>query len=290
MWHAIEHALVDTLTVFIIVFILYFFLSFVESKLADKFLKSGKYSPIIGATFGLIPQCGFSIVAADLYKKKYISVGTLIAVFIACSDEALVIMLSSPDKILSILPMFAIKFVFAIAFGYLIDLIIKRQTIRKHNHNEHSLVHKGCCHHEIGENKETFAKKHLFHPLIHSLKICLYVLIINIIFGLLIYYIKEENIREFLNSNIYLTPLFSSIIGLIPNCAISVIISEMYISNILPFSATLAGLISNAGLGLIYLFKGKQNIKNCILITITLFIIAILLGYSSLFIELLISN
>ena len=119
MWHSIEHALIDTAKVFIVVLLIYFGLSFIEGKIAKKFQKSSKYSPIIGAAIGLIPQCGFSIVATDLYKKKHISVGTLLAVFIACSDEALPILLSSSDKILSVIPLFAAKFVLAISFGYL---------------------------------------------------------------------------------------------------------------------------------------------------------------------------
>lgn len=288
MWHSIEHALIDTAKVFIVVLLIYFGLSFIEGKIAKKFQKSSKYSPIIGAAIGLIPQCGFSIVASDLYKKKHISVGTLLAVFIACSDEALPILLSSSDKILSVIPLFAAKFVLAISFGYLIDLVLKRRTIiiQKHNH-ENTFIHKGCCHHEIEEHEEeSFVKKHLVHPLLHTLKICAYVLVVNIIFELLIYYVGEANIKDFLNNNVYLTPLLSGLVGLIPNCASSVIISDLYVSDILTFSATLAGLISNAGLGLVFLFKDKKNIKKSILITLTLLSIAIISGYLSLLIEL----
>lgn len=290
MWiHLIEHVFVDTLKVFVVVLLLYFILSFFENKLAKKFEKSSKYSPLIGASLGMIPQCGFSIVASDLYKKKYISTGTLLAVFIACSDEALIILLAYPNKILSILPLFILKFTLAIGFGYLIDLLIKKREIilakKDHNHS-HSLIHKGCCHHEINEEKESFVKAHIVHPLIHSLKIGLYILIINFIFALLIEFIGENNIESFLDSNVYLTPLLSSLIGLIPNCASSVIISELFASNILTFSATLSGLITNAGLGLMYLLKDKVNIKRNLLITLTLFVIAIIVGYISLFIEL----
>ena len=288
MWHSIEHALIDTAKVFIVVLLIYFGLSFIEGKIAKKFQKSNKYSPIIGAAIGLIPQCGFSIVASDLYKKKHISVGTLLAVFIACSDEALPILLSSSDKILSVIPLFIVKYVLAISFGYLIDLILKKKTIiiKKHNHHN-TFIHKGCCHHEIEEHEEeSFVKKHIIHPLLHTLKICAYVLVVNIIFELLIYYVGEDNIKEFLNNNIYLTPLLSGLVGLIPNCASSVIISDLYVSDILTFSATLAGLISNAGLGLVFLFKDKNNIKKSILITLTLSLIAIISGYLSLLIEL----
>ena len=289
MWlHLIEHVLIDTLKVFVVVLLLYFVLSFFENKLARKFEKSDKYSPIIGASLGMIPQCGFSIVASDLYKKKHISTGTLLAVFIACSDEALIILLAHPNKILSIIPLFVLKFILALAFGYLIDFLIKNKEIilkRIHHNHGHLLVHKGCCHHEIDEESESFVKAHIIHPLIHSLKIGAYILIINFIFALLIEFIGEDNIKTFLTTNIYLTPLLSSLIGLIPNCASSVIISELFANNILSFSATLSGLISNAGLGLIYLLKDKNNIKRNLLITLTLFIIALIVGYISIIIE-----
>ena len=127
----------------------------------------------------------------------------------------------------------------------------------------------------------------MLHPLIHSLKICLYVLIINITFNLIIHFVGENVIKNFLNNNIFITPLLSSLVGLIPNCASSVIISELFVESSLTFSATLSGLICNSGLGLIYLFKDKNKFKNAISIVITLFLISLLVGYTSLFIELI---
>ena len=121
LWHILLHALLDTLNVLVVIFIIYIILSFIEDKISSKIEKNNKYSPVIGATIGLIPQCGFSVVSADLYRKDKITIGTMLAVFISCSDEALPILLSNPDKILSIIPMFIIKFIVAIAFGYLVD-------------------------------------------------------------------------------------------------------------------------------------------------------------------------
>ena len=139
-----------------------------------------------------------------------------------------------------------------------------------------------CFHHNHFQSK---IKEHLVHPLIHSLKISLYVFIVNIAFALLIYYIKEDNIKAFINNNIYLTPLLSSIVGLIPTCASSIIITELFVSKALTFGATISGLICNAGLGLIYLFKKKENFKNNLLIVSLLFTISLIVGYAILFIE-----
>lgn len=287
--HEISHAFIDTFIVFIVILIIYFVLSFFESKLANKINKSNKFSPIIGASVGLIPQCGFSIVASDMYRKNYITIGTLIAVFISTSDEAIPILLASPDKLLSILPLITIKFIIALFFGYLIDFILNKKTIlaTKHNHEEENTIHKGCCNHHIEhDKKESFVKAHIIHPLLHSLKVSAYVLVINVVFSTLIYFIGEQTIMNFLDNNIFLTPLLSSLIGLIPNCASSVIITQLYVSNTLTFSATISGLICNAGLGLVYLFKDKSKIKNSLFITSLLLLISLLVGYISLFIEL----
>lgn len=284
--HEISHAFIDTLIVFIVVLIIYFILSFFENKLASKINHSNKFSPIIGAGVGLIPQCGFSIVAADMYRKNYITLGTLLAVFISTSDEAIPILLASPNKILSILPLITIKFIIAIFFGYLVDFIYKKKILNVDDHKTNT-IHKGCCNHHIEhDKKDTFIKTHIIHPLLHSLKICAYVLVINIVFSSIIYFIGENTIMNFLNKNVLLTPLLSSLIGLIPNCASSVIITQLYVSNTLTFSATISGLICNAGLGLIYLFKDKNKITNSLLIMLLLLSISLLVGYVSLFIEL----
>ena len=282
-------ALFDTFKVFVVVFIIYIIFSFIEGKITKSFENKKKFSPLIGASIGLIPQCGFSIVTADLYKKKYVTLGTLIAVFIACSDEAIPIILSYPNKIYLIIPLLATKFIIAILSGYIIDFIAYKQEIKKHDNLNKIQIHSGCCHHDIEDHdEESKIKKHLLHPLIHSLKISFYVLIVNLIFALIIYFLGENTIKNFLNQNIYLTPLFASIVGLIPNCATSVIITELFVTSSLSFGATIAGLCCNAGFGLIFLFKGKEiSFKKVIAISFLLFAISQLFGYFILMIELL---
>ena len=282
-------AFLDTLKVLAIVFVFNFILSFIEGKIAKNFTKRAKLSPLIGSIVGLVPECGFSVVAADMYKKQYTTIGTLIGVFIACSDEALPIMLSNIESLKMILPLLAIKLTVAIGVGYLVDFILrKRQIIKeRHNHENESFIHTGCCHHDIEENtQEPFAKKHLLHPLLHSLKIAGYILAINILFGLLIYFVGENSIKAFLNQNVYITPILSSLVGLIPNCASSVIITQLYISSSLTFAATIAGLICNAGLGLVFILKDKSLIKKSLLIIAILLLTSLLVGYITLFIEL----
>ena len=267
-------ALKDSVLIFAFVFLFHVILSFIENPVSNFLIKRKKTSPIFGALFGLIPQCGTSVVAADLYIKRFITVGTLIAVFLSCSDEALLILLSAwNEKTLAIFPLIGLKLATGILFGLLMDLIIRHQKVEEVDHIEEEKE----CHHHHHEN--TPAHAHLIHPLFHAIKIFIYVFIINLLLGLLIGFVGEENFINFMLTNRYLAPLFTSIIGLIPNCASSVLITELYLSGTLSFGALFAGLLVNSGLGMMVLFKEYKNIKRTLLILGICFIIAVSLGY-----------
>ena len=268
-------ALKDSVLVFAFVFLFHVILSFIETPVSNFLIKRKKTSPIFGALFGLIPQCGTSVVAAELYIKKLITFGTLIAVFLACSDEALLMLLGAwNEKTLAIFPLIGLKLAAGILFGFLIDLVIARhQKLEEVDH----IDEKHECHEHHHENTPVHA--HLVHPLIHALKIFIYVFIINLALNLLIAWVGEENFTNFMISNRYLAPLFTSIIGLIPNCASSVLITELYLSGTLSFGALFAGLLVNSGLGVMILIKEYKNIKKTLLILGVCFVIAVALGY-----------
>ena len=268
-------SLKDSVLIFAFVFLFHVILSFIETPASNFLVKRKKTAPIFGALFGLIPQCGTSVVAADLYIKKLITFGTLIAVFLACSDEALLVLLGAwNEKTLAIFPLIGLKLAAGILFGFLIDLVIARhQKLEEVDH----IDEKHECHEHHHENTPIHA--HLVHPLIHALKIFIYVFIINLALGLLIGWVGEENFANFMISNRYLAPLFTSIIGLIPNCASSVLITELYLSGTLSFGALFAGLLVNSGLGVMILIKEYKNIKKTLLILGVCFAIAVSLGY-----------
>lgn len=267
-------ALKDSALVLAFVFVFHVLLSFIEDKLSNFLTKNNKVSPLIGSLFGIIPQCGTSVLAADLYLKKYITLGTLAAVFLSCSDEAVLVLLTHPSqKTWMVLPLIGSKFVIGFAIGFLIDLIYRKQEIVEVNEELKDVT---CEEHH---HEHTPIHKHLWHPLIHSLEIFAYVLIINVSLGLIIASVGETNISNFIISNQYLTPLYASIIGLIPNCASSVLLSELYLSNSLPFGALLSGLLVNAGLGMMILLKSKSNIKKTLILIGICFITAVIFGY-----------
>lgn len=292
--HIVLHSLEESLKVFVVALILYFIISFVEEHIARGLGKKNRFSPLIASALGLVPQCGFSVVASDLYVKRHITMGTLIALFLACSDEALPILLSQATKenVLSIILIVVLKFVIGFVTGFVVDLLLTKHKHEVHEHLEHchksfeEEVHIGCCSHPIeGGDEHSKVYKHILHPLIHSLKIFAYVLGITLLFNTLIHYLGEENINEFLQTNKYLAPLISSLIGVIPNCAASVAITNVYLLGGLSFGACISGLCMNAGLGLVFLFKRKTNIKNSFTILGIMFGVSLFVGYLICFIS-----
>lgn len=268
-------SLKDSALVFAFVFVVHFILSFIDNKLANFLVKRKKIAPLFGSLFGLIPQCGTSVLAADLYIKKYITIGTITAVFLSCSDEAFIAILASgiPEKMLMILPLIGLKFTIGFVTGFLFDLIFSKQKVEEVEHVEEE--HE--CHEHHHENNKWH--KHLIHPLIHSLQIFGYVLVINLILGFIIGFVGEDNFKNFIQMNKYLTPLFSSIIGLIPNCASSLLISELFVEGSLSFGALLSGLLVNAGLGMMVLLKNKSSAKSVLIILGVCFVVAVASGY-----------
>ena len=286
--HILLHSIEESILVFVVALVLYFIISFLEEKIAQGLAKKNRFSPLIASGLGLVPQCGLSLVASDLYVKKHITMGTIIALFLACSDEAIPILLSHPsDKtIVSVGLIILIKFVVGFITGYLVDFFLTRNKHEVHEHLEHchksfeEEVHIGCCSHPIeGVSEESKIYKHLLHPLVHSLKIFAYVLTINFIFSLIIHYVGQENLEVFLQSNKYFAPIFASLIGVIPNCAASVVITNVYLLDYLSLGACVSGLCMNAGLGLLFLFKRKHDLKDSFTILGIMFGVSIFVGY-----------
>lgn len=267
-------ALKDSALVFAFVLIIHVLLSFIENKLSNFLVKRRKTATLFGSLFGLVPQCGTSVMGADLYIKKYISIGTLVAIFLSCSDEAFIAILTSgkPDKMLMVLPLIGVKFVLGFVFGLLTDLIFRKQEL-----HEEPVVEEESCHTHHVHNSSIH--KHLVHPLIHALEIFAYVLAINFTLGIIIGFVGEENFANFIQMNKYLSPLFSALIGLIPNCASSLLLSELFIEGNLAFGALLSGLLVNAGLGMMVLLRSKSGLKNILWIILICFTVAVTAGY-----------
>ncbi len=274
-------ALKDSALAFIFVFLVHVIISFFDTKIESFLTKRRKTGVVFGSLFGLIPQCGTSVLGADLYIKKYITLGTLIAVFLSCSDEAFIAILTSGSpKTIMILPLIGLKFAIGVLVGIIVDLIYRRQDLKEEPAEIEE--HECCTHH----HKNTKVHKYLVHPLIHSLEIFAYLLVISLIIGFIIGFVGEDNFKNFLLSSKYLSPLYCSVIGLIPNCASSLLITELFIDGALPFGALLAGLLVNSGLGMMLLLKNAKQCGKVIFLIIGIcFITALISGYISCLIE-----
>ena len=270
--------LLDSLKILPFLFISYLIIEFIEHKSSEKLEKalstSGKYSKIIGSILGIIPQCGFSAVAANLFSNRVITMGTLIAVFLSTSDEAIPMLISSPDKKGELLLILGIKFIIAVIFGTIIDLIFKdKHTSHEHTEEMHEHMHETCkdcdCEHD-GILKSSIK---------HTLKIFLFLVVISFILGLVVELIGMEDFEKLLLSGSVFQSFVTSIIGLIPNCASSLLITELFLSGTLSFGALFAGLLVNSGLGMMVLLKEHKNFKQTLLILGICFFVAVALGY-----------
>lgn len=275
-------ALIDSLKVLAILVVVYIAIAFFEPYISKSLIKKSKLAPLFGVSLALLPQCGFSVAATDLYNKRRLQIGTLLGIYIATSDEAIPVLLAYPDKAIAILPLLAIKFVGGIIVAYLFNWVFSKKLVES---SDEKVCTCPCCADESHKThihtKNEKLDKYLIHPLIHSFKIFLYVLAVNIVFGIIIYYLGEESLSGFLISNKFIAPLFAVLVGLIPNCAASVVISNLYVIGGLGFGATVAGLCANAGLGLMILFKTKENIKEKFLILGILIAISLIIGYAT---------
>jgi len=299
MVEIISEAFVDAVKTVPLLLVIYVAIELAEYKfgaaIINKIKRAGPAGPFLGALAGIFPQCGFSVIATALYAQRLVTVGTLLAVYLSTSDEALPILLSRPDMVYLVLPLVLTKFFIALAAGYAIDFIfrVKNQKILEHivaysdsrddkNHRHESAVEEqACCGHSASAASKKFrAKELLFHPTIHTFKIFVFIFVISAIINLLIESIGAKTLSGLFSQSQILAPLIAALVGLIPSCAASVAIIELFIGNLISYGAAIAGLSSSAGLGILVLLKEEKNKKDIILILGLLFSISVIAGLS----------
>ncbi len=257
----ITETLIDSIKILPFLFLSYLLIEYIEHKSSHKLEKalsaSGKYSKVVGSILGIIPQCGFSAVAANLFSSRVITIGTLVAVFLATSDEAIPILLTYPEKSKDLIMILVIKFIIAVVAGTIIDAILnlkKNKEAKFDNDEMHTHMHDICkdCDCDHGLLKSSIK---------HTLSIFLFLLVITFIINIAVELIGDENFSKIILSGSILQPFVASIIGLIPNCAASVLLSKLYVDGALSLGSIIAGLSTGAGVGGIILFKTNKNLK-----------------------------
>lgn len=332
-------ALLDTLKLLPWLLIIYIAIELIEHKTrltGSNNRLNGKLGPLIGAATGLIPQCGFSVMAAKLFEQKYITVGTLLAIFLATSDEAFIILLSSGSGAVWLLPLIVLKIFVGVLAGYAADAIVKAVSGRRkpvsssgealdaaraaagcgaeirgaegdHAHgaceHDHDHEHNHEDDHEHGAH-ELFLKKseeqefectscgrvhdekrpfrtYFLSPALHTLKVALFILAVNVILGLIIHAVSEEKFVAFMDRNLIAQPFITSLVGLIPNCASSVVITQSFLQGGIAFGSCAAGLCANAGLGFVVLLKNLREWKRNLALIGVCYLISVLVGLAT---------
>ena len=260
--------LVDSAKLIPFLFVAFLLIEYIEHKMSKKMekslKKSGKFGPVIGGLLGAIPQCGFSVLASNLYVTRIITLGTLVAVYLSTSDEMLPILLSSGVAISKVLIIVLTKVAIGIICGIIIDLFVRKKEKLDYH----------ICNDEHCDCEESILKS----TIIHTLKTLLFIAIITFALNLLFAVVSEEKIAKlFLKGNIFAS-FISSLIGLIPNCGASIMITELYLKNVISFGTCIGGLLTGSGLALLVLFKTNKNIKENIKILLIVYFIGAIVG------------
>lgn len=269
--HVLEHSLLDTLKIVPFLFLTYLLMEFIEHKTTDKVKnvihKSGKAGPFIGGLLGAVPQCGFSASAAGLYAGRVISLGTLIAIFLSTSDEMLPILISEAVDIKLILQILGIKIVIGMIAGFVIDFVMRhKKTVKNEDWKIHDMCEHEHCHCERSIWKSA---------LIHTLQIVLFILIVNLALNLIIEFVGEESLANLFFTKPIIGELVAGLVGLIPNCASSVVITQLFLEGVISFGSMMSGLLVGSGVGLLVLFKVNESIKENLKILALLYAIGV---------------
>ena len=268
--HALEHAFLDTVRM--VPFLLAAFLALealehYSNNYMNRVLgKVGKAGPAVGAVFGCVPQCGFSVAAANLYSGGVITLGTLLAVFLSTSDEAVLILLGNPGSGPVIVRLLLGKVLIGIGFGYLADLVLRNKKEEKHI--EDLCRSCGCSDH--GGILKPALK--------HTVRLTAYILVFTFVLNVLLEWIGMNTLTAILGRATWFQPLLTALLGLIPNCASSILITELYLAGGLSFAAAMSGLCAGAGVGLAVLFKTNRPMKENLGILALLYVISAAVG------------
>ncbi len=275
--HCLIHTIEEVLLLIPFLFIAFFIIEVIEHKLSSKskkiIEKSGRLGPLFGGLLGMIPQCGFSVVATNLYITRIVSLGTLIAIYLSTSDEMLPILISRKASINTILGLLFIKFIIGMIAGFIIDFFIRRYK-KKHKikiKENFDICHDEDCHCE---------KENLFvSSLKHTFKTVSFIFIVTFLLHIMMEYLGEDFIKKLFLKDSLLSPFISSLVGLIPNCAASVALTELYLSGVISTSSVIAGLLTGSGVAILVLFRGNKNLKENLFILGLVYFIGAFSGF-----------
>lgn len=268
MKEVIIETLIDSFKLLPFLFITFLIIELFEHKLNKKskdiVTTSGKFGPFIGSFLGIIPQCGFSVAATNLYATRIISLGTLIAIYLSTSDEMIPILIAEHAPISLFIKIIVLKFIIGLVFGFLIDLFV-----RKKDEQNYEICKDEHCHCE---------DKMLLAVLKHTLNIFIFIVACNFVINSIMEFGGMNYLKTILLKDNIFGPFITSLIGLIPNCAASVVLTELYLNSAISFASLIAGLLSGAGIGILVLFRTNKNKKENFMILGVVYLIGAISG------------
>lgn len=273
IWHHIQHAFSHSVNTVPFLFIAYFLIEYIEKRSSDKMQRTmtrlGRFGPFGGAVLGCVPQCGFSASAANFYSNRVVTLGTLIAVFISTSDEAIPILLSNPQFGGTILKLIGAKIVIGALAGFAVDLIFKAPAS---THDELHHKHGHCCRDEEGFGSMLLAAAK------HTAGTYAFIFVVSFVLCAAVDTLGHDKVSVLFMSDTVFQPFLAALIGFIPNCASSVLLTQLYIEGTLSFGSVVAGLCTGAGVGLAVLFKENRPLKDNFKIMAILYAAAVIAG------------
>lgn len=275
--------LLDAIKIIPFLFVTFLLMEYIEhgftKKGKEKIKKAGNLGPFFGGLLGAVPQCGFSVMATNLYATRIVTLGTLISIYLSTSDEMLPILISQKCSFSIIIKILLIKVLIGMLAGFIIDFIIRKKT-KSSNYEIKKFCDEEHCDCEHGIIKSSI--KHTFNILI-------FIIVITLLLNLGFYYFGNDSIEKLFLKDSFFSPFISSLIGLIPNCGASVILTELYLNNVISFASVIAGLLTGSGVALLVLFKINKNVKENVKILLTVYFIGALSGVMIEIIQMLIN-
>lgn len=269
--HILEHSLLDTLKLVPFLFLTYLLMEYIEHRTTDKvkkmIYKSGSAGPFIGGLLGAVPQCGFSASAASLYAGRVISLGTLIAIFLSTSDEMLPILISEKADVRLILQILGVKVCIGMIAGFIIDFVMR---LNKKPQDDKLKIHDMCEHGHCHCEKSIWKS-----ALKHTLQIVIFILLVNLVLNCVIEFIGEESLADLFFTKPVIGELIAGLVGLIPNCASSVVITQLFLEGVIGYGAMMSGLLVGSGVGILVLFKVNEKMKENLKILALLYAIGV---------------
>lgn len=272
LWDVFLDALIDSVKTLPFLFGVYLLIEYIEHRSSDKLghalQKMGPFGAVGGGILGAIPQCGFSVVASNLYTGRLITMGTLIAVYLSTSDEAIPLMISNPKFANKLWVLILIKTCVGIAAGIIVDFMLKILGQKQMQEPFKDLCDDcDCEHHGI-----------IHSAIHHTMNIIIFIFVVNLLLGCFMEFAGEETVKAVVMTDSWFQPLIAAFVGFIPNCAASVVLTQLYIENVLSFGSLIAGLCTGAGVGLLVLFKTNKHYKEDFLIMGILYFFGVLAG------------